>query len=215
MKKLYCESCLKGWYVDDWEINNQTLCPFCGKNIKKEMKYDVIDNGHCGDHAQWTLYKDGTFIISGSGHMYNYRSGAGEYVTDSAWCRYKKKKKKVEIENGITSIGDYTFKGCYNLTNITIPNSVTKIGHFAFERCRSLTNITIPDGVTSIGSLAFASCNNLKSITIPNSVTDMGIDVFYDEISWIEIRIPAKARENMNKWDSWWKRGCIAEIVYI
>ena len=35
----------------------------------------------------------------------------------------------------VTSIGEYAFKGCYEITSISIPNSVTSIGQDAFENC--------------------------------------------------------------------------------
>ena len=40
-----------------------------------------------------------------------------------------------------TSIGDFAFRNCSNLTSITIPDSVVSIGLSAFEYCRSLTEI--------------------------------------------------------------------------
>ena len=57
----------------------------------------------------------------------------------------------LEIGTDITSIGDFAFAFCENLTSVTIPDSVTSIGSNAFSGCISLTSITIPNNVTSIG----------------------------------------------------------------
>lgn len=38
---------------------------------------------------------------------------------------------------------------------LIIPNGVTKIGNYTFKNCNRLANITIPDSVTSIGTEAF------------------------------------------------------------
>ena len=46
-------------------------------------------------------------------------------------------------------------RGC---KNTIIPSSVTSIGDYAFSRCSDLTSIDIPDGVTSIGAYAFYDC---------------------------------------------------------
>ncbi len=70
------------------------------------------------------------------------------------------KLESITMPNGVTSIGDFAFAGCVNLTSIIIPNGVTSIGVCAFESCNSATDITIPSSVTSIGSLAFHLCES-------------------------------------------------------
>ena len=84
----------------------------------------------------------------------------------------------VTIPNSVTSIGDYAFCGCSSLTSITIGSSVTSIGDYAFDYCTSLTSVTIPNSVTSIGGSAFCGCSSLTSVTIPNSVTNIGERAF-------------------------------------
>ena len=71
----------------------------------------------------------------------------------------------------VTSIGNYAFSTCTELTSITIPNSVTSIGAQAFSDCTGLTSITIPNSVTSIGESAFAGCSELTSIVVDTGNT--------------------------------------------
>ena len=103
---------------------------------------------------------------------------------------YQSALQKVEIGDGVTSIGIFAFARCSSLSSITIPGSVTSIGDSAFNSCHSLSSISIPNNVTSIGSYAFNSCYSLSSITIPNSVTSIGSYAFARCSSLSSITIP-------------------------
>lgn len=47
----------------------------------------------------------------------------------------------IELNNGLTEIGEYAFYSCQNLTSVKIPSSVTSIAYSAFNYCNRLTNI--------------------------------------------------------------------------
>ena len=153
-------------------------CPDCNTVLKKGYTYWIEGN------LTWKLYEDGTLNISGTGAMKDYDSD------DSPATQKKDSVKKVVIEDDVTSIGDYAFWNCSNLTSITIPDSVTIIGNSAFNACSSLTSLTIPNSVTSIGEGAFYACSSLTSITIPDSVTRIGDYAFKNCSNLTSITIP-------------------------
>lgn len=138
----------------------------------------------------WSWDDNGTLTISGTGEMEDYSRHVSDTAARTPWRPYDGDIVRVKIENGVTSIGDYSFFGCRRLTNIVIPDSVTRIGGYAFGLCESLTNITIPDGVTSIGYMAFVSCTSLSSITIPDGVTNIEDAAFQNCTRLTSITIP-------------------------
>lgn len=91
----------------------------------------------------------------------------------------------VVIPDGVTSIGEFAFSECSNLTSVTIPDSVTKIGNDAFSYCRNLTSVTILNSVTAIGERAFSGCVSLSSVTLPGNLPAIGAWAF-DGTPWLE-----------------------------
>ncbi len=140
--------------------NNITI----GDNNEPLLKANIHYNssGTCGDHLMWMFDENtGTLTISGEGDMENYT--ASSVVP---WKPYKENISNVVFNGAITSIGDYAFEDCTQLTRVTIPDSVTSIGDFAFGRCTGLTSITIPGSVTSVGRGVFSGCTGLESISV-------------------------------------------------
>ena len=133
------------------------------------------------DGTKWYLSVDGTLTISGTS-MPNYNF--------APWFDDRYEIKKVVIEDGVTSIGNYAFFYCQNLASVEIPNSVTSIGKSAFYYCISLTSVEIPNSVTSIGERAFDCCKSLTSVEIPNSVTSIGDNAFNGCESLTSVEIP-------------------------
>ena len=122
----------------------------------------IVKRGECGDNVTYTLDENGVLTIAGNGPMWDL--GWNDYAP---WWNERKTISLVSIQNGLTSIGAWTFYDCAELTNIVIPDSVTKIEEWAFCRCAGLASVVIPDSVTSIGWGAFDGCINLKSVSVP------------------------------------------------
>ena len=134
--------------------------------------------GEAGDYVI-SLTVDGEMGLAGYSS-----SSASAYIlrhssrSDDRNRAYHNSLQKIEIGNGVASIGNYAFSGCRSLSYIALPDSITSIGNYAFNNCYSLASVTIPDSVTSIGSSAFAYCYGLISIAIPGGVTSIGGSAF-------------------------------------
>lgn len=75
-----------------------------------------------------------------------------------------KSDSSYQVPSSVTTIGDFAYSGCRNLTSVTIPNSVNMIGLCAFENCSHLTNVTVSNSVTAIDTYAFARCIRLTDV---------------------------------------------------
>ncbi len=70
----------------------------------------------------------------------------------------------------VTSIGNSAFNNT-GLTEVEIPSSVTSIGDYAFANCEELTKIVLNDGLKSLGQ-SFIANTGITELTIPKTVTE-------------------------------------------
>ena len=69
----------------------------------------------------------------------------------------------------VTGIKDDAFSGCTALTSVTIEEGPTSIGQYSFQNCSSLASITFPSTITTVAYYAISNCTVLKSITFLGS----------------------------------------------
>ena len=132
----------------------------------------LVDEGVCGmngDNVKWTLDSDGILTISGTGEITGWPGPGGNDVT----ILY------IDIQPGITKIGEKSFYFRSDAVKVSIPESVTSIGELAFDRCLSLTNIVLPESVKDIGEAGFQYCQSLSRIELPSSLEKIGKYCFY------------------------------------
>ena len=155
-------------------------------------------SGQCGTNVYYS-YNESTqkLTISGEGPMYNYSDN-----DENPWSWQRISIKHLEIEDGVTSVGDFSFSN-QGMISLTFPNSVTYIGKFSFYSC-DLTFITIPNSVTAIGTYAFFGCDNLA--TIVSEIEDpFSIDnsVFSSVISRAKLIVPKGTISKYKATDGW------------
>lgn len=115
------------------------------------------------------------------------------------------KFSEIILPDTLTSIGDFAFSSCSNLTSIEIPAAVTSIGNSIFSSCKGLTNISIASGSTSyqvIDQVVYSkdgktlvTCPAASRITIPATVTKIADYAFYYNTNLQSITIPVSVEE--------------------
>lgn len=126
--------------------------------------------GTCGDNTMWHL-QNGVLTITGTGAMPNWTS------SNNAPWKNRHPIISVVVEAGVTSIGDYAFSSCVEMTTVTISNTVTSIGKNAFSTSyETLNTVTIPNSVNHIAQDAFEGCTALTNVNISDLAAWCSID---------------------------------------
>lgn len=133
--------------------------------------FNVGVGGQCGDNAYW-IYENNTLTITGSGDVWDFKNSA------SPWFSYRNSIENLEINEGITRIGNYAFIYHSKLGNISFPQSLISIGNYAFHECWGLGSINLPESLTTIGNFGFWNCSAVKELILPNSITSIGSNAF-------------------------------------
>lgn len=138
------------------------------KTVEKTQKEEpttvaekITSQGKCGDNAIYK-YDSNTHTIT--------VSGTGDMWDDYGFAKVLKSAKKIVIENGIQSVGAYSFQSLNNVTEISIAESVKTIKTGAFPGVEG--TVEIPKSVTTVETNAFVGA---KKYVIKGDVT--GYDV--------------------------------------
>lgn len=128
----------------------------------------------------WVEFDDstGTATISGKGDMWDYYENGKDFSnTHQNPFIGKSGIKKIVIEDGVTTIGNYLLKGYDNkdsIEEVRIEGNITKIGNYAFDNCYNLAKINFKEGINEIGRYAFENCEKLEIVVLPNTVKTLG-----------------------------------------
>ncbi len=154
---------------------------------------DVSDlepmSGACGAHVTWTLTEN-TLVISGSGPMEDYTEW-----NFAPWYAQRHRIYSVEVQSGVTSVGDLAFYQCPSLQSLRLADSVTRIGEIAFAECNALSSVTLGGGIQTIGRSAFENCTSLTAIRFPETLTTLGSQAFFHCTSLIGLILPLSLTE--------------------
>ena len=119
--------------------------------------------------AAMAAYTDGTIIIlAGGGNC-------------DAQARFDNESHVVILGNGRNACvphyveGAVVIPGTYNINGI---NYRVDIGDFAFRMCNSISQVTIGEGTKNIGDCAFVGCSKLEKVNLPSSLSRVGRAAF-------------------------------------
>ena len=151
-------------YVGEWAfrgtkwLDEKTTTVYFGKVL-----YRYIPPESSSPEETFTI-KDGIVYIAADA----FRQGKPHEQEGSIIFVGGKALKEIIIPKSVTSIGEFAFAECYDLTDITIPKSIVEMEESIFYNCLSLTEITY-NGTKAefekIENLSAKSWNDSSKIT--------------------------------------------------
>lgn len=154
-----------------------------GVSIQRGEYAEYIEVGMCGENASYRI-ENGTVYITGKGRMFDYE--------DDEYTPFKARPdiRKIVIEEGIESVGNYVFESAYAVEEVVLPQSLKEIGKYAFLHCSALKKINFPTELEKIGQSAFEKCTALEVAVLPDSLKQLERSVFYECSSLSIIKLP-------------------------
>lgn len=125
--------------------------------------------------------------LSGKGAIPNLRNNS----SSQPWFNWRSDGsiETVVIEEGITSVGDYSlYQVC--ASEISLPSTLRSIGNYSFAYNTQITKIEIPFGVQTIGASAFENCSSLESVAFPDTLVVMGKNSFKQCYALKSLEVP-------------------------
>ncbi|MBR6466446.1 MAG: leucine-rich repeat protein [Bacteroidales bacterium] len=182
---------ISGWNVDKVEYFFPMFC-YCRiaddhkpARFRRNRPADapVLEGKLNWMDVSFSLSGDGVCVVSGNlskNHGYSFLGGC-----DLAELPVK----HLIFAEGVTEIGDYTFREWNSIEELTLPSSLTRIGNDAFGWCRNIKRIHFSEGLQEIGSSAFGSCPVCK-LDLPKTLTKIGGYAFSGFDQLVELDLP-------------------------
>ena len=184
--------CEKGSYAEQWAIEAEH--PYV---VTDGTDAECIVSGEVGIY-KWSIDKrTGEMKLEGSGKM-------PDFTALPPWYDYAAYVTSLSLPDGMTRIGEDSFRDFNRLKSVVIPDSVTEMEFCAFWSCDSLADVTLSKNLTTIGAYLFSDCYSIKSITLPDSLTVIGDRMFMGCSSLEEVHFG----KNIKKIDSFAFDGC-------
>lgn len=166
------------------------------KSIAVIIAATMLISVSCVTFFAETYYKDGDFVFAidsdGNAQVADYK-GTDSVMKIPATLRYLDvaSVRYMAFQNNefltgidfsaakkLTTIGNFAFANCTNLSSLTLMPWNTKIGFGAFSGCTSLKTVDIQSETSSIPGEAFLNCTSLSEVKLSNSITKIDSSAF-------------------------------------
>ena len=166
-----------------------------GKTTRYGYNVTVWDSSlSCGEGLTWTIVEedgDCILVIGGEGEMddYNMWSSLNQERKVPPWYYKRDSITRVQIGDGVRSIGSFAFSYMKNLSSVEGAAGLTGIHGNAFYASgteASPFHIELPEGLEDITARAFEQAH-FDEMTIPSTVSLLGKEAFLDSTGFVNV----------------------------
>lgn len=205
-----------GWEVEFYAVEdgkNPSLTTRCGSlfdfDYKCPASYDFEDSGICYNlysNSVGVTYKAYSDYPDENTYDYYLPYDYPEYICYTGDVVIPNRVTYSSVTYPVTSIDDFAFMDCTDLTSITIPSSISSVGQDSFYGCTGLTRVDITDISAWCNIIydyvgertnplyyahhLFLNGTEVTDLIIPNTVTKIGWDAFLGCTSLTSVSIP-------------------------
>ena len=128
------------------------------------------------------------FTKGNTGIGYDY---SNYYYTP--WYMSRQNELKIELEEGIESVGKNMFRECTGIKTVSIPTTLKKLRDYAFSNCSKWNTQLDVTKFTDVGAYAFNECAGITgTIEISSQIKDgvIPVGMFYNCVGIEKLIIP-------------------------
>ncbi len=125
-------------------------------------------------------YLDGKQVVALGDEAFCYKSNISKIVFPTE-ADYKAGDTSFALADFSFAIGNYTFRDCGSLKEISLPSYVTSIGKGLFYGCSALEHFPLSEttALDAIPDYTFMTCTTLASLELPGNYVTVGSGAFF------------------------------------
>lgn len=134
-------------------------------SVQGTQTSSTVERGVCGENVEWS-YSNGVLTLTGQGET-SYMVG-GE--SDVPWSSVRLKITEINVEDGVTYLSPYIFRGTENLERLYLPTTITWIDYGAFKSMSKEIDIYYDGSQDQWNQIKIDNTNGFNDVLISASM---------------------------------------------
>lgn len=188
-------------------VETEFQTPGPTEETQEELQEEAQENHEPVEGVHFEI--DGTtFRIYGTGSMSSYEATMELQQSARKNQQQLAEVEHIQVEEGITDLGRFSFENWANLKSISLPNSLREISGSLFSRTNLTTEkdgfeicgtvlvkapdraeVVVPEGITHIAEGAFSNCTSIERLVLPEGLINISSEMFDYEREYPNLKV--------------------------